>query len=271
MGFTAKRFSFNRIPCEDFGLRIYDIDGNDNEAAPFASAGKLLTDVIPSKGRNFLYGRAYEEPLQFSLVFGVDPANVLTMKTDYLDRAEMNAIANWLTGHDTYQWLEIEQPDMQMIRYHCVISDLEPIHVAWLPWAFKATVMCDSPYAYMFPKTYHYVCNDTTNVELLSRSTINKLYYPKLKIQLNGSNSITIRNNTCGEELKFTGLPTNYFLTISVDNDLGKIESSDATYPNLYQYCNFNWLPLKRGKNKLSVTGNCILDVICEFPLNVGG
>ena len=33
MGFIAKNFSFNRIPCTEFGLRIYDIDGNKNEAA----------------------------------------------------------------------------------------------------------------------------------------------------------------------------------------------------------------------------------------------
>ena len=46
MGFIAKKFSFNRVPCEEYGLRIFDIDGNDNEAAPFASVGELQTDVI---------------------------------------------------------------------------------------------------------------------------------------------------------------------------------------------------------------------------------
>ena len=53
MGFIAKKFSYNRVPCEEYGLRIYDIDGNDNEATPFASAGEIQTDVIPSVGRNF--------------------------------------------------------------------------------------------------------------------------------------------------------------------------------------------------------------------------
>ena len=27
MGFIAKKFSFNRVPCEEYGLRIFDIDG----------------------------------------------------------------------------------------------------------------------------------------------------------------------------------------------------------------------------------------------------
>lgn len=270
MGFLAKKFSFNRIPCEEYGLRIFDIDGNNNGATPFASVGELQTDVVPSKGRAFLYGRTFSKPLEFNLVFGLDP---LMLKMDeHLDRYEMDAIANWLTGTNKYQWLEIEQPDLEIIRYHCMISELVPIQLSWLPWAFSAKITCDSPYGYMFPQKFHYPCNQKTAINLISRSTINQLYYPKLKIQLNGSNTISIVNKSCNNaELAFTGLPQSYFFTILIDNDLGKIESSDSSYGNLYQYFNFNWLPLKKGMNKLEVTGNCILDFVCEFPVNYGG
>jgi len=270
MGFLAKKFSYDRIPCEDYGLRIYDIDGNNNDATPFASVGELQTDVIPSKGRNFLYGRTFESPLEFNLVFGLDP--LFLKMNEYFDRYEMDAIANWLTGTNEYKWLDIEQPDLEVIRYHCVISELEPIQLSWLPWAFTAKITCDSPYAYMYPQKFHYICNGTTNIDLISRSTINQLYYPKLEIQLNGSNEISIMNKSCDNaEMKFSGLPQNYFLTISVDNDLGRITSSDESYSNMYQYFNFIWLPLKKGMNKLEVKGNCILDFTCEFPMNFGG
>jgi phage-related protein len=270
MGFIAKRFSFDRIPCSEYGLRIYDIDGNSNDATPFASAGELQTDVIPSKGRTFLYGRTFDDPLEFNLVFGLDP--LMLNMDEHLDRYEMDAIANWLTGHDSYKWLEIEQPDLEIIRYRCIISELKPIQIAWLPFAFSAKVMCDSPYSYTFPQNYHYSCTGKSLITLRSKSTINKLYYPKLSIQLNGSNTISIVNQSCDNtEMKFTDLPKDYFMTITVDNDLGKISCSDATYSNMYQYFNFQWLPLKRGMNKLLVTGNCLLDFDCEFPINVGG
>lgn len=270
MGFLAKKFSYNRIPCEEYGLRIFDIDGNDNEATPFASAGELQTDVIPSRGRTFLYGRTFNSPLEFKLVFGLDPLAI--KMNEHLDRYEMDAIANWLTSTTQYKWLEIEQPDLEVIRYHCVISELTPIQLSWLPWAFSAKITCDSPFGYMFPQKFHYSCSGNTIINLISRSTIQKLYYPKLNIQLNGSNTISIINKSCDNiELKFTGLPQSHFLTISIDNELGKIESSDTSYSNLYRYFNFNWLPLKKGMNKLEVKGNCILDFICEFPLNYGG
>lgn len=242
MGFLAKKFSYNRIPCEEYGLRIFDIDGNDNEATPFASAGELQTDVIPSRGRTFLYGRTFNSPLEFKLVFGLDPLAI--KMNEHLDRYEMDAIANWLTATTQYKWLEIEQPDLEVIRYHCVISELTPIQLSWLPWAFSAKITCDSPFGYMFPQKFHYSCSGNTIINLISRSTIQKLYYPKLNIQLNGSNTISIINKSCDNiELKFTGLPQSHFLTISIDNELGKIESSDTSYSNLYRYFNFNWLP----------------------------
>lgn len=272
MGFTAKRFSFNRIPCEQFGLRIFDIDGNSNEAAPFTNTGTLQTDVIPSVGRVFLYGRAYDTPLEFTLVFGIDPC--MSDESDYLDRYDMDAIANWLTGPTTYQWLEIEQPDLEMIRYHCVISSLEPIQISWIPWAFTATVTCDSPYAYMFPKKYVFDCteNDTTDISIVSLSTLSRLYYPKVRIEKeSGVTNVTITNTSVADmEMAFDELPSGA-MTLDIDNAAGIITTDADGVPNPYKYFNFNWLPLAKGRNNLTVSGRCTLTFECSFPVNYGG
>lgn len=270
MAFIAKNFSFNGVPCEEYGLKIYDIGNNGNDAAKFTSVGDLETDVIPSKGKQFLYGRSYEDPLEFDLIFGVYSETL--KESEYLDRYEMAAIANWLTGPTTYSWLVVEQPDLEMIRYHCIITGLEPIHIAWLPIAFKAEVTCDSPYAYTSIKTYTYSCTDeTTTFTLRSKSTIDKLYYPKMEIELTGDSTISICNETVGVTMEFTDLPTTSGITITVDNDLGIITSSNASYSNMYQYFNFVFFPLQRGANKITVTGTCNLTFTCEFPVNVGG
>ncbi len=276
MGFTAKRFSFDRIPCEQYGLRIFDIDGNDNEAAPFTSTGSLQTDVIPSIGRVFLYGRAYDTPLEFTLVFGIDPC--MADESDYLDRYDMDAIANWLTDHNTYKWLEIEQADMEMIRYHCVISDLTPIQISWLPWAFTATVTCDSPYAYMFPKKYVFDCTagDSTDISIVNLSTLRRLYYPKLRIyKENDETFVSITNTSVqpdsgGVEMAFNDLPSGA-MEINIDNELGTVTTDADGVSNPYQYFNFQWLPLAKGRNNLTVSGRCVLTFECSFPVNYGG
>lgn len=282
MGFTAMRFSFDRVPCEKFGLRIFDIDNNNNEATPFASTGSLQTDVIPSAGRVFLYGRAYDTPLEFKLVFGLDPC--MLDENDYLDRYDMDAIANWLTGPNTYRWLEIEQPDMEMVRYHCVISSLEPIQIAWLPWAFTAMVTCDSPYGYKFPKTQTLLSSPgsaVTNrtIYVNNTSTLNRLYYPKMRIELASpdgpAGGIAISNVTTGQtaakSFAISGLRST--AVFDVDNEMGIITSQTAGITNPYQYFNFQWLALAKGKNELEVntSAGCVLTMICEFPVNYGG
>lgn len=269
MAFIAKDFSFNGVSCEEYGLKIYDIGSDSNDATKFASTGDLETDVIPSKGRQFLYGRSYEDPLEFELVFGLY-SNTLT-EGEYLDRYEMDEIANWLTGPTEYKWLVVEQPDLDMVRYRCIISDLEPIHVAWLPFAFKAEVTCDSPYAYTMPYTYTYDCSDTTTFTIRSKSTINRLYYPKMEIELNGSDTISIYNESVGVTMEFTDLPTASEISIVIDNDLGIITSSDASYSNMYKYFNFEFFSLQKGINTITVTGDCSITFTCEYPINVGG
>ena len=281
MGFIAKRFSFDRVPCEKFGLRIFDIDGNNNEATPFASTGSLQTDVIPSVGRVYLYGRAYDTPLEFTLVFGLDPCMI--DDNDYLDRYDMDVIANWLTDHRTYKWLEIEQPDMEMVRYHCVISNLEPIQIAWIPWAFTATVTCDSPYGRKFPKTFTFDCTESANaittITVNNSSTISRLYYPKLHIDKDAASTtaVGILNQTVfttNDGMFKLGSSTDALpaeVVFDVDNELGIITSPTSGISNPYKYFNFNWLPLAKGKNTLKVIGKCTLTFTCEFPVNYGG
>ena len=270
MAFIGSYFSYNGIPCTEFGLLIYDIDGNSQGSSSFPSVGEVQEDWVPSKGRSYFYGLSHSKPLQFKIVFGVDPDNI--GEVDFLDRYEMDAIANWLTGHNERKWLEITQPDMESVRYKCSITGLDRIDHAWLPWAFAATVTCDSPYGYTYPMEFNYNCIGETEISLFSRSTLNQVYYPKLEIALNGSNTISIINQSCGNpEFKFTDLPRSHFLTISIDNDSGVISSSDSDYKNLYQYFNFNFLPLTRGRNNILVSGDCTLKFLCEFPVNFGG
>lgn len=56
MGFFGSHFSFDGIPCERFGLAVFDIGNHSNDDTGIvASTGKLIEDWIP--GRNKSYSR----------------------------------------------------------------------------------------------------------------------------------------------------------------------------------------------------------------------
>ena len=275
MGFYGNHFSFNGYPCEEFGLALYDIEGNaQGNSGQIASTGEVIEDWIPTKSRSFFYGIRQNTPLVFKMVFGVDPElnlkNQFPTMEDFLDRWEIAKIGNWLTGHsDNRKWLEIEQADMETVRFFCTITDLEIVTHAWYPWAFACTVTCDSPYGYMFPKHYRYSCLGTNSVVLKSKSLINDFYYPTMTITPKGLGEISIVNQTDnGREFLISSLPES-INTIFVDNDREIIKASNSQ--NLYDYFNFNFFRVRPGKNQLILRGDFDLDICCEFPVNVGG
>lgn len=54
MGFYGNHFSFDGIPCDEFGLAIYDIEGNSQgNSVDIASSGTIIEDWIPAKSKSF--------------------------------------------------------------------------------------------------------------------------------------------------------------------------------------------------------------------------
>lgn len=267
MAFWGKKFIFNDFPCEEFGLMLYDVGNDQQGEGTFASTVSVVEETVGSRWKPWFYGVKYENKLQMEIVFGVDERRL--DKEKYLDRYEIDEIATWLTGHDKYHWLEIEQEDMEYVRYKCIISELSIVSYGNIPWAMKASIECDSPYAYMYPQSFTYDINGTQQIEFLNESSHNGYYMPVLDISMSSGGTISITNNSDGgRTFMLRDVPASAS-NIHVDNDTCVITNNADL--NLYPYFNFKFLRLVRGYNSLSVTGNCRLTITCEFPVNAGG
>lgn len=267
MAFWGSAFIFNEIPCEDFHLMVYDVGGEEQGEGRFASTVSVIEEAIGTRWKPYFYGVKFEKKLEFQMVFGVNQKRLDAGK--YLDRYEIEGIASWLTGHDRYLWLEIEQDDMEYARYRCMISELSIIAYGNIPWALKATVTCDSPYAYMYPQEFVYEIEGNQRIEFYNESGHNGYYMPTVVIEPASGGNFAITNETDGGRVfQFSNIPTSVS-RISVDNDHCVITNDKDL--SLYPYFNFKFLRLKRGYNILNVTGNGRLIIQCEFPVNAGG
>lgn len=266
MAFYGHAFSFNGIPCEDFDLMLYQIGEHQHSTGKFASGLTIVEEKIPGRWKPIFYGAHQDGKLEFSIVFGVDPARAESHK--HLNRYELAEIANWLTGHNRYLWLDIEQDDMAYVRYNCIITDLEMIEYGMMPWALTAKVTCDSPYGYLFPQTFEHNINGTALVSLYNESGHIGYYRPVLEIVNSGQELSIINHDDQDREFVLDNLP-GQGETIRIDCDLGMIECS--TGANLYSGCNFKFLRLVNGHNTLEIAGKCTLRITCAFPVNVGG
>jgi len=264
MSFYGSSFSFDGTSCEEYGLMMYDFNNTSQGDSKYASM-KIEEDRIHGRTRSLFYGAYYDKPLEFTLVFGADEDSALN--NEPIDRQEMEVIGSWLIGHEEYKWLTIDQPDMETLRYRCIITDLETIEVAMCKWAFKCTVHCDSPYAYTLPEVFEFVVDGSADVTLYSRSTANTWYYPRVSIKTDGSNDVSIYNKDFAKPfvMSFNGAKVD---EIEVVGDTGVITGS---FDNMYKYWNFVFPTLKRGDNHLTLTGSGTYTFTCEFPVNVGG
>ena len=266
MSFYGSSFSFDGISCEEYGLMLYDFDSTTQGDSEYASL-EIEEERIPGRPRSLFYSTYYKNPLEFKLVFGADEFAAETGEP--IDRYDMQLIGAWLTDRREYCDLIIDQPDMERIKYRCIITDLKTVEHANNKWAFEATVHCDSPYGCLEAQTFTYPLSGKTTVLLRSNSTANIPYFPKVTVEMGSSKIFSMINTDDGSrEFKLTDLPQANE-TIVINGETGIMTGSSGI--NLYPYCNFKFPRLVRGDNHLVLEGASKVIIECEFPVMVGG
>lgn len=267
MAFYGCEFSFDGKSSREMGLMVYNFGSTTQGDASFTSAGSIVEDKIAGRYDTFFYGVEQNESLTYTLVFGLD--TYYLDRGIHLDRFDVESMASWLTGHNSRKWLEISQPDMETFRYKCVISELQLITYGELPWAFSCKVTCDSPFAYTHPEVFLYDVQGALTDSFFNRSTYNGYFKPRMIITTSGGGSIFIKNKMDGDRVfAFENLPSGD-LRIIIDNQNQVIYEENHGL-NMYSYFNFNFMRLIRGENILEFEGDCVIEFICEFPVNIG-
>ena len=262
MAFNAYEFTFAGESSLMYGLMLYDIDGKGQDDVPFGNKGSIIETRTNRRVQPLHFGVNYNKtPLQFKLVFGAQ---------EPLDRYELENISYWLTGHQNYQWLTIDEYDLEDVQFRCIITQLTPMTFGWLPYAFEATVVCDCPYAYSFPFEETYTVNGQTSVLLRNNTAVREFVKPTLTFVPSGNVSkLSIVNADDGNrEFLIDNLPSN--IRIEVDNTNGIIRETKHGY-NLYDGFNLNFFRIVHGDNNLVINGNGTLTISGRFYHNVAG
>ncbi len=249
-------------------LMLYNI-GSYGQGDADLSVGEIEEDRIGRRYDSLLYGIRQNDPLQFTLVFGIDPDD-LVGETCFT-REEIARITQWLTGHQEYKILKIDQDDMTGYRYHAMITGLRLVSDGGLPVAFEATISCDGPFAYQDPITFTAVLiSSDTTLEIMNSSTINGVYRPVFDIDLSGATYLQLVNSDDeNRTMRIDNIPTEE-VSIHIDC-LNQIITANTGY-NLYPGFNMKFLRLVPGENDIYITtdGSGEIRATCEFPVNIG-
>jgi len=263
MALEGDRFIFDGIPSDYYNLMLYTFDGSGKEESDLGTNVKIIEDRISRRCDGLHYGTTKNDQLTFPITFG---------SLDYLDQYDVDVIAGWLTGHNTYKILEIPQPDMEYVRYKCFLNNMKKVTIAGVPIAFTCDVVCDSPFAYSYPMDYVYIVNGETSVSLFNKTSFNGNLYPKMTITpSNLTSEISIQNLSDNNRIfKFTDIPYSSGMIINIDNK-NQLITTNITDLNLYPKFNNKFFRLIKGQNNLLIKGNGIITITCEYPMKVGG
>lgn len=121
-------------------------------------------------------------------------------------------------------------------------------------------------FAYVIPTTNYTIGNGETK-NVISYSNLYIPYKPKLQVTNYGNTSttISIRNTSTNKSaLEIKGLTTNEIVTI--DCQLGTVLNKNNQ--NRFEILqNYNFIEMQNGDNRINVTGNASVLVLCEFPV----
>lgn len=253
-------FIFDGKPSEVFGLTIA-FQEVDPYSAPSGSGLEQITDSINNSAEQYIFAEKQTPVLEFPIEFFGDKMDVFHQRS----------VKEWLFGQNGYKKLQICMDNYSTIYFNCKIKT-DTDYIAGSPYGLRCTIVCDSPYAWEFPKTKHYYFpnHQYYDCEFFNMSSDLNELYPLLKFKLApASNGITIINKSDhNREFKFKNLMASEEIT--VDNKSKIITSSTG----LSRFDNFNkkFFRLKRGFNHLQIVGACeYLSIIYQNNIRIGG
>ncbi|MGF6375126.1 hypothetical protein M2140_000160 [Clostridiales Family XIII bacterium PM5-7] len=279
---SATSFVFDGISSEDYDIMIYYI-GDPGVVEDHLWETSIDETRINSRYDPHHFGMNINRAVTRQVTFG---------SKNYIEREDVERIADWLTSHNTYKWLEIDQDDMTEWRYKAIISNLQLVNVNGLPFAFICDVTLDSQFAYERPSTSSFeivggkVKSPTGIISDYATITNSSAYdgyiYPKMTIRLApGTTHFSMENESDISRPFVINVPDDYVINdggdqiiFQVDNK-NQIITTNCDNINIFdcfkdEAGNHYFFRLAKGDNKIVFTGDGMVVIECEFLRKVG-
>lgn len=259
MTINGYRFIFANHSSDEFGVFKCTIGSQTNETNDETTNLRLSKN--PFKETWDFHGLEYTEPLKFKLT-------IAKQNGDFINSDEQRELKKWLCK-DSFNWLQVEQDDMNNIYYFCILNNPRPVDIGSMTGGYEFDCTCNAPYAFsgLYKKKY-----TTTNGALTFNFNVfsdydNYILYPMIAIMPTANGNVQIKNNTTNQMVAIENCITSETIKMDCKNDI--IESSNGRI--LIDKWNKKFLYFVEGKNKLTLTGNFALHIEYRMPIRIGG
>lgn len=261
--FYGKSFQYRDIPSETFGLFITELTQSGIEQSMGSGSMELYSRKIYRRATPYFYGGTNSDNLKFDVTF---------TSPNEIDAEKSKIIQRWLFSKRTYDKLFIVQPDMENSYFNCIMNNPQVIRNGNMIIGYSATIDCDAPFAWNYPRTNSYTYTDQvidSTIEFYNSSDDEGNYlYPTFNIGINNFGGYaTITNlSESNRQTSITGLSAGE--TLTMNSSLQTILSSTG----LKRMSTFNkkFPRMIPGLNRIRLQGNIeSIDLIYQFVSKV--
>ena len=167
-------------------------------------------------------------------------------------REDMLRVKNWLIQDDFKPFTSEDNPED---IYYVQCSSIKNKFTFGKYGVLEVTFKVMDHYAY---HKYDNTINVNGDLKGIINNPSNKIYSPIIEVTNKGTLSTINKIN----DMEITGLNTDE--TIVIDNLMLTVLNKDV---NKFNCCNRKWIHLSPGENILSLSGNCLVRVLAEFPI----
>ncbi len=246
--FRKKNFIFNNIPNTDMNVILVTFDDEQLNTIDVSYSREISSEEYSASNPMYIVNESEPEEITISLMY-----------VDSLDRPlqwnddKIMEIKKWLI---TDRFVSFIEQDSDYTLY-LMCSRIEkrmvlPSMVGVLECTFKPL----TSYKYL---EYSTSVSVNGSKSLGINNPTDEIYKPIIKITNSGSTSSTIKINS----FSITGLGNREVVT--VDNLICTVFNNNGL--NRFSTCNRAWIVLEPGYNVLNISGNCTVEILCQFPM----
>lgn len=259
MIFKSDKFIYDGIMAEEMGIRLVDTNTKDvltDYSIPFTETLKVET----SFGGNpfYTYESSHPEKVELEFCLADENGKAFTWSQEWEEQ-----IIEWFMKDRFCEFISMDYPDLVYYFRGTKVSRKRNKNL-------KGVLVVEFQPYYKHPiKKFKSTLNAEGTLEKDVRCDIQfkEFIYPILEIESTGDGDVTIQNMSIedSQPLKITGLKNKDFM--SIDNQLYIVTNKESQ--NLFSKVNREWFKLKKGKNKIKITGNAKVVIKTNLEVRV--
>ena len=254
-------FTFDGINAEDLGYYIVSLDSKNSSVL---GTNRTIKEEDTNGFAKSFQGVKYND---FAFEITITKAN--KNKALPITEEDIFFLNNWLMKPEDYRiFISHQNRD---ILYYALFTEMSDVRFAKRTGYITLKMRLSSGCSYSTVAHHNYHVTDSYTTEIYNKSNVEDYVYPDINFITKfhpKKGNIKIINETLGESMEFTDLPTQCEF-MCYNEGLRQVVSLTNKNLNVQPLFNKKWLRLAYGRNVIRIEGQCHIDIFFQNKIAI--